>query len=252
MANKDALSLIEKAQKKFELDPRMKLLIVLVFTTFLLTASNVFVLAWMYFLIVLLFLINRSYKRALKCALLFIICLGMEGVLFLLPKNKVMAVIGMIFYLFERLFAAYGICFWMADHLRINDFVTALQNMHMPKGGTIAFAVIFRYIPTVQNEFRSIKNTMKLRGIGFSAKNIFCHPLKSTEYAMIPLILRSMTIADELAASAMTRGLDLNTKRSSYREVKLTFKDYIYTLLIIFAVSIGHIINHIVQIGMVN
>ena len=84
---------------------------------------------------------------------------------------------------------------------------------------------------------------MKLRGIGFSLKNIIFHPLKTTEYAFIPLILRSMTVADELAASSMTRGLDLNTKRTSYREVKLSYKDYIYTILILLSVSLGHIIT---------
>ena len=245
-----SLDVLKKENQKYELDPRMKLLVVLVFTTFLLTAKNIFILSWMYLLIVLLFLIKKSFKEAIKCASLFSVCIGLEVLLYFLPKNKVMAVVGMIFYLFERLFAAYGICFWMANKLRINDFVTALQKMHMPKGGTIAFAVIFRYIPTVKNEFNSIKNTMKMRGIGFSAKNIFLHPIKTTEYAMIPLILRSMTIADELAASAMTRGLDLQTKRTSYREVKLTSKDYIYTLALLLAVSLGHIVTYFVELNM--
>jgi len=115
----------------------------------------------------------------------------------------------------------------MGSHLRVSDFVTAMQSMHIPKGGTIALAVAFRYIPTVQDEFRSIKNTMKLRGIGLNVKNVVFHPIKTCEYAIVPLVIRSMTISDELAASAMTRGLDLESERTSYREVRLRLTDYL-------------------------
>ena len=236
-----------KLNNNYELDPRMKLLIVILVTSSLITASNIFVLSWIFIIIAVLFMCIKSWKGAGKTLFTLLICIILEIIITFLPKNKVMAVIAMIFFFFQRIIAAYSICLWMATNLRINDFVTALQKMHIPKGGTISFAVIFRYIPTVQNEFRSIKNTMKLRGIGFTPKNIFFHPLKTFEYAVVPLLLRSMTIADELAASAMTRGLDLDTKRSSYRTVKLCSKDYFYTLLVIIALAAGPVTNYLVQ-----
>lgn len=231
----------------FDLDPRMKLLVVLIFTTSLLTAKNLFILGCIYITILILFLIRKAWKTAGKYTWVFSFFIALELVIPLLPHNKVMAILGMIFFLFERMIAAYAIVYWMADGLKISDFVTALRKMHIPKGGTISFAVIFRFIPTVKEEFRSIKNTMTLRGIGFSAKNVFLHPFRTTEYVIVPLLLRSLTIADELAASAMTRGLDLDTERTSYNNVRLCWKDFFYTFLILISAFLGQIITYILN-----
>ena len=103
-----------------------------------------------------------------------------------------------------------------------------------------------RYIPTVQDEFRSIKNTMKLRGIGLNVKNVVLHPIKTCEYAIVPLVIRSMTISDELAASAMTRGLDLESERTSYREVRLRLTDYLIAAGVILAIVSGIVISKMV------
>ena len=72
----------------------------------------------------------------------------------------------------------------MGSKLRVSDFVTAMQNMHVPKGGTIALAVAFRYIPTVQDEFRSIKKYYDATRIGLTVRNVLLHPVKTCEYAM--------------------------------------------------------------------
>ena len=80
---------------------------------------------------------------------------------------------------------------------------------------------------------------MMLRGIGLTVRNVLLHPVKTCEYAIVPLIIRSMTISDELAASAMTRGLDLESKRTSYREVRLRVTDFLYAGAVISAVIAG-------------
>ena len=230
-------------QTFLELDPRMKLLLVAVFTSATFNAPNVFVLAWMDFFVILLFVARRLWKGARNATIIFGVFLLLELFLSFLPPNGICVAIGMILFMLERVAVFLVMGSWMGSKLRVSDFVTAMQNMHFPKGGTIALAVAFRYIPTVQDEFRSISNTMKLRGIGLNTKNILLHPLRTCEYAVIPLVIRSMTIADELAASAMTRGLDLDSKRTSYREVRIRIIDIAGTVLVILAVVGGVVIN---------
>ena len=58
-----------------------------------------------------------------------------------------------------------------------------------------------------------------------------------------------MKIADELAASAMTRGLDLETKRTSYREIRLRLKDFVAAGIVVIAVIGGIAVNSILQKG---
>ena len=149
----------------------------------------------------------------------------------------------MIILFLERISIFFVMWSWMSTSLRISDLVAALQKMHVPKGAIITLAVVFRYLPTIGDEFRYIHNTMKLRGIGLTPGNILRHPLGTMEYVLVPLIIRSMTVADELSASAMTRGLDLKTKRSSYREVRLEPFDLLFTGGMVAAAILGVILT---------
>lgn len=177
-----------------ELDPRMKLLLVVVFASATFSAPNLLALIWMYLLVVVLYLARGLWLGAKKTAMLFAVFLLINLILSFVPQSKFAAGVGMILFMLERVVVFFVMGAWMGSKLRVSDFVTAMQNMHVPKGGTIALAVAFRYIPTVQDEFRFIKNTMMLRGIGLTVRNVLLHPVKTCEYAIVPLIIRSMTI----------------------------------------------------------
>jgi energy-coupling factor transporter transmembrane protein EcfT len=232
-----------------ELDPRMKLLLLIIFTTSTYISQNMRVLVWNYILIVILYIARGLWTSAGKSAMLFTSFLIIESFINLIPHQETKAGLSLIIFFLERTSIFFVMANWMAAKLRISDFSTALQNMHVPKGAIITLAVVFRYLPTVNDEFRYIKNTMKLRGIGLTFRNIIQHPAKTSEYALVPLIIRSMTIADELAASAMTRGLDLESKRTSYRVVRLQFRDIIITACVITAVVFGIAVNSLLQRG---
>ncbi len=232
-----------------ELDPRMKMVLVVVFTTATYLSSNMTVLIWNYALIILLYLLRKLWKSALKVSFLFISFILIEYLVALIPLKELSSALGMIMFFLQRMSVFFVMGAWMSTNLRISDFVTSMQNMHLPKGIIITLAVVFRYLPTLREEFRYITNTMKLRGVGINIKNILFHPLKTSEYAIVPLIIRSITIADELAASAMTRGLDLETERTSYRFVRLIGWDVLFTLLIITTVVGGLTVNSILHRG---
>ena len=55
-------------------------------------------------------------------------------------------------------------------------------------------------------------------------------------YTMVPLLMSTATIADELAAASLSRGLDADTKRTSIEDVRLRPQDY---LLIVFSIVIA-------------
>lgn len=230
----DVVKLVtEKGNLFEELDPRMKLLLVIVITFLTFLAPNPIVFLMNYAIIIALFCLSRLYRSAVKLFLFIFIFKILELWLPLVLSGSWGDALAFIFSFLPRVAVFFAMGSWMSAKMRIGDFVTALEQMHIPKGIIITLAVVFRYIPTVRDELYYIRNTMQLRGIGISFKNIILHPVRTMEYAMIPLILRCLTISDELAASAMTRGLDLKTKRISYRKVKITVQDIIITALII-------------------
>jgi energy-coupling factor transport system permease protein len=66
---------------------------------------------------------------------------------------------------------------------------------------------------------------MRLRGIGLSAGNVLTRPLTVMESVLIPMMMRCATIAEELSAAAVTRGIESAGKRTSVNELKMRAPD---------------------------
>lgn len=231
------------------LDPRMKLLLVIVISTATMFTPSREVVAWNYIVIILLWLASREIRYAGKFAVIFTVVLVVEYVSLWIPNDTVKMMVSFLLFIVARSLSMVIMCLWMSTGLCVDDLITSLQNMHIPKGFTITIAVVFRYIPTISGEFRNINNTMKMRGIAFNARNLLLHPGRTTEYALIPLIMRSIKVADDLSASAMTRGLDLQTRRTSYREVRLHLQDFLIATFFIVLILAGRYLTLVLLEG---
>lgn len=109
---------------------------------------------------------------------------------------------------------------------RIDEFVSAMQRMHMPDGITISLAVVMRFFPTIREEYASIRDAMKMREIMLGGGNA----ARMVEYRMIPLLFSCVNIGDELSAAAITRGLGGKVKRTSVEELNMGRQDYMLIL----------------------
>lgn len=50
---------------------------------------------------------------------------------------------------------------------KVSEFVAAMERVRLPQRVIIPFAVVFRFFPTVLEEYRSIRDAMRLRGVGW-------------------------------------------------------------------------------------
>lgn len=110
---------------------------------------------------------------------------------------------------------------------KVGEFIACMYKLKMPKDFIIAISVIFRYFPTILEEWQSIIISMKMRGIGLSFFNIIAHPLKSIEYMLVPLLINQIKIGEELSQAALCRGLDNDKGHTSLIQVKMKLHDYI-------------------------
>jgi energy-coupling factor transport system permease protein len=234
-----------------EIDSRIKLLMVVLMTTTTFMAPNLFLLIWNYGIIIFLWLLIGMGKSAIKMTLFLLFIIIFEYIILIVDNEIIQANIRIVLFIAERALIFFIMGAWMIAKLHVGDFLVGMQRLHLPKGIIISLAVMFRYLPTVKEEFRYIKNTMKLRGITFNLKNILFRPIKTIEYALVPLIIRTLTIADQLAASAMTRGLDLQTERTSYRIVRLKWNDFVMIITLFFVVAAGFYLDLIIQNGII-
>lgn len=104
------------------------------------------------------------------------------------------------------------------------EMVAALLKAHIPNRITLMVVVAFRFAPTIASEFSAVGEAMKCRGL-LETRVMLKNPLAALEHAVVPLILRSLNVADELSVSAIVRGVEKPGRKSSYYKNEIKRRD---------------------------
>jgi len=80
----------------------------------------------------------------------------------------------------------------------VSEFIGAMDGFHISKKFSVPVSVMFRFFPTIREEYGMIRDALRLRGVGGLE-----HPLEMLEYRMVPLLTELMQAGNELSASAM-------------------------------------------------
>ncbi len=213
---------------EIRLDPRTKLYMILIVSAIVMMSATT-PLLWtvrilMTMIPILLLTAEKRYASALRFFALYVIALLLT-VYFLSADSG-----GMLRTLFTgycgivvQFLPAFITAWYVVRTTAIDEFMSAMQKMHVPDGITISLAVVMRFFPTIKEEYGSIRDAMKMRGISFAGGNV----MKMLEYRMIPLLFSCVNIGDELSAAAITRGLGGEVKRTSVVELRMHAADYL-------------------------
>ncbi|MCR5110083.1 MAG: energy-coupling factor transporter transmembrane protein EcfT [Ruminococcus sp.] len=220
---------------RFYLDPRTKLF--MIFTVSLIVMVNaVTPLEWALRILITLvpialMMIEEKYAAALRFTILYAAALILQGFFISSESTGIISALLMGYCGIVAQFMPAMITAWYAVRTtKINDFMSAMQKMHVPDGISISLAVVMRFFPTIKEEYSYINDAMRMRGISMGGGKVS----KMIEYRLIPLMFSCVNIGDELSAAAVTRGLGAPIKRTSAVELKLKAKDY--AIMILFAV----------------
>ena len=104
----------------------------------------------------------------------------------------------------------------------VGEFMAAMDKLHVPKKISVPISSMFRFFPTIREEYVAIRDAMRLRRIG-SWRN----PIEMLEFRMVPLLMELVSIGNELSASAMTRGLNAPNKRTNVCPIGFHLQDVI-------------------------
>lgn len=127
---------------------------------------------------------------------------------------------------------------------KISELIGAMYKLRMPRFVIIGMATIFRFLPTIREEYIAVRNSQKVRGIGRSIINIVLHPIIFYETLLIPLTIRIMKISDELSASAMLRGADRKGRGTCFTDVKITISDMFVLLFMMAGMTFSMLLNY--------
>ncbi len=105
---------------------------------------------------------------AVICALTVWIMAEMTGTL----RTMFIAFLG----LFHKVYACGTLAGIVLTTTKVNEFLSAMTRVHAPKKLVIPMAVMLRYIPTIQEDWRYIKDAMRMRDVSPSLASFLAHP----------------------------------------------------------------------------
>ena len=65
----------------------------------------------------------------------------------------------------------------------------------------------------------------------------FIHPIRSLEFMIVPILFRSIRVAEELSTSVLLRGIENYKNRTNIYPLKFTKTDFVYGLCTAIAVG---------------
>lgn len=111
----------------------------------------------------------------------------------------------------------------------MQEMTAAMRKMHLPQGFIIAMSTTFRYFPAIREEFVHIKSAMKLQNIPFASR---------LECTVVPLMMSAVNTSDEIAAAAVTRGIENPCPKSSAVRIRMSWIDWMLMALVTTGVAI--------------
>lgn len=115
---------------------------------------------------------------------------------------------------------------YVMETTKVSEFIAAFEKMHVPMQLTIPLSVMFRFFPTVGEEFHQINAAMKMRDIRWGGNKM----MKMVEYRLVPMLTCSAKIGEELSAAALTRGLGGKQKRTNICQIGFGVWDVVFWL----------------------
>lgn len=210
----DSILIQRKSERSLPLDPRAKLFIALVVSTIMIVGDGRGALAIVQPILAavpaIFFVLLGRYGTAAKYAVIYALTKAVP--LFVITHTDLTVlvlaagIVGALGKMLPGIFMGY----FLVATTTVSEFIAAAERMHLPQALVIPISVMFRFFPTTVEEYGSIKDAMRMRGI-----HGFRNPMTMMEYRLVPLLMSVVNIGGDLSASAITRGLDSPRPRTN-------------------------------------
>jgi energy-coupling factor transport system permease protein len=228
------------------LDPRTKLFLVLTISVFVLGGLGgggvmVWVRPALAAVPLALLLCSRRFAAAALYTVLYCVCYFGQGPLIANSNGTLGFLLLLACGLCCRFLPGFMAAYHLISTTTVSEFVAAMHRMHVTDRLVIPMSVMFRFVPTVAEEARSIQDAMQMRGVRLRNGK----PGKMLEYRLIPVMTCSVRRGEELSAAALTRGLGGPARRTNVCQIGLRAPDVIIMSLC----AVPYILSLLAQAG---
>ena len=123
-------------------------------------------------LMALLLTLNRRIKTSAKFTAAFLIMLLLDWTLSLKVSGGFAALFFSLVRLGRLMLPIFMAGILLMKTTSVSEFMLSFERMHLPNKLIIPLSVMFRFIPTISEEWHSIRDAMRFRGIGISVRSV--------------------------------------------------------------------------------
>lgn len=228
-----------RGDKLFKLDFRTKLILTMVLP-YVLMLGNLYqqyptAAAAATLLPYLFFLLERQYLSVLRWTLVTAAALLIQHYLLRSSAGLLHSFFLFMSMFFLRLLPGVMMGRYMLMSSEMGEIAYCMAQWKLPDVIIIPITVMSRFFHTIKEDYGQIRHAMRIHGL--SGLLMLRQPLRFFEYRLVPLLMVVTKTADDVAVSAMTRGMRPGEKRSYFRESHFRIFDYV--CLVFAAVLVG-------------
>ena len=216
---------------KMHLDPRTKLFLILLCVLSAVFAPNLYFQFVLVTFIGLLAAVNGKWRYALRgifaYALICAFTVWCMGVLTGTWRTMFVAFLGLV----HKVYACGMLAGLVISTTKVGEFLSAMARLHIPKKLTIPIAVMLRYLPTIREDWRFIKDAMCLRDVSPTLWGFLKAPAMTVNCIYVPLLTAASKAADELSIASVTRGIENPKPRTCLVSIRMQTGDILTLIL---------------------
>mgnify|MGYP002242663916 FL=1 len=133
--------------------------------------------------------------------------------------------------LYHKVYACGMLAGIVLSTTKVSEFLSAMNRIHAPKKFVITFAVMLRYIPTIQEDWHFVKDAMRMRDVSPVPGRIPFPSGMTVECIYVPLMMMASKAADELSIASVTRGIENPNPRTCLVQIKCGIADWMAMLI---------------------
>lgn len=172
---------------------------------------------------------SRKYKGAVKGAVMILLAVLAQKYMLGSSKGFFNSFLLLFIMMMLRMLPGILMGTYAFTSTDMSEVISSLKKLRLPDQIVIPVTVMARFFYTCSIDYGQIRNAMYLDGL--TTGRLLLHPMKFLEYRIIPLLMVLTRTADEVSTSALTRGLEVDQKRSYTFDNKLKAVDLACTVL---------------------
>ncbi len=218
--------------KPLHLDPRTKLLLILLCVLCAMFAPGLYFQFALVTLIALLSVLSGKWRYALRGLLAYaLICaftVWCMGAVTGTWRTMFVAFLGLV----HKVYACGMLAGLVIATTKVGEFLSAMARLRVPKKLTIPLAVMLRYLPTIREDWHFIRDAMRLRDVSPTLWGFLTAPAMTLNCIYVPLLTAASKAADELSIASVTRGIENPQNRTSLVKIQMRPADWLTIALL--------------------